>query len=61
MLQLVAMEYPHLKNNEEIAKIISNRFNIICTEKDILGYHQELIITEDYELENRKQEYEINY
>lgn len=61
MLKLVALEYPNVTSAKELSILISEGFNVICTENDILGYHEQFIIHEDFELENRKQEYGINY
>lgn len=52
------------KDNKELAELISDTFNLICKEKDINDYERLYIVNsqiEDYELENRKQEYGINF
>lgn len=52
------------KDNKELAELISDTFNLICKEKDIDDYERLHIVNnqiEDYELENRKQEYGINF
>ena len=50
------------KNNKELAKLISDTFNLNCTELDIENYerlhihHRQI---EDFELESRKQQYGV--
>jgi hypothetical protein len=50
------------KDNEELAKFITEHFNVLCTAKDLddykklYNYNQEV---EDYELENRKQQFNL--
>lgn len=66
MIKMVRISYPEISSSNELALKISENFNVICTERDILEYEAMLkappiIISEDYELENRKQEYGINY
>lgn len=54
-------------NNKELAKLISDTFNCICTIKDLKKYEQlyeyqrtiEEITGEDYSLESRKQEFNL--
>lgn len=62
MLKMVSISYPDVKQPEELAKLVSDNFNVICTEADIKGYNSAISEMEtairhqieDYELENRK-------
>ena len=58
-LKLISIEYPELKEAKELAEKVSDEFNVKCTEKDILGYHELHVEFEDYELESRRQEHGI--
>ena len=54
------------KSQEELATLISEHFNCICTTQDLQDYeqlyeHNKVIEHEDWELENRKQQYGIIY
>lgn len=49
-------------NNKEMAKLITEHFNVLCLEEDIyhyeeLAFHYNEILNEDFELESRRQEY----
>lgn len=62
-IRTIQMDYKP-KNNEQLAELISEHFNVICDEEDLeqynvlYDYHEELYKAhEDYELEDRR----INY
>jgi len=62
MLKLISLEYPQHSNNSEIlSNLISDEFDVICTEEDIKGYHQLHIQSEDFELENRRTQNGVIY
>lgn len=61
MLKMISLVYPKIKDSENLAILVSKNFEVICTKEDIEGYYKQLIQTEDFELESRKQEYGINY
>lgn len=66
MLRLVAEEFPELTEYKDIAEAVSEYFEVICTEEDVIGYHRlhiehEQIIHEDYELEAKRHEHKHYY
>jgi hypothetical protein len=57
-LRVIVMDYGIL-SNREYAKKITENFGVDCEESDVDDYHQLSIVSEDYELESRKQEFKI--
>lgn len=59
MLKTIYLDHPDVKDYSKLAKLISDHFNVNCTENDIMGYYeiydlQEYFQNEDYELEERR-------
>lgn len=51
------------KNNEELASLITEHFNTICLPEDLENYERLSLYNqqiEDYELESRRQEYNLD-
>jgi hypothetical protein len=59
-LRIIAMDYGTM-SNKEYAELVTEHFDVYCTEEDVNNYHQLSIISEDYELESRRHEYGILY
>ena len=51
-LRLIQMEYSP-KDNKEMAKLISEQFNVKCTEGDVNTYEAMHIYQEDFEKESK--------
>tara|TARA_R110000868_G_scaffold128318_2_gene336310 strand:- start:688 stop:948 length:261 start_codon:yes stop_codon:yes gene_type:complete len=51
-LRLIHMEF-NPRNNAEMAELISEEFNVNCTENDVDVYEQLSIYQENYERESR--------
>lgn len=59
MIQLMSTSHPDFENNSfnRIAKMLSIEFNVECTVFDVEAHYTNLM-TEDFELINRKIEYD---
>lgn len=55
MLKLVQSEYPNVTDTSELAFLITDVFQVLCTEEDLDGYSA--LFFEDIELESRRHEY----
>lgn len=60
MIKILSLEYADVEHKtfENIAKIISEEFNVICTQRDVEKYY-EIDEYEDFEKESRIVEYNI--
>ncbi len=66
MLRTIAQEHPFIETNKEYARIISETFDVECTEEDVNNYHEldllhDYFVEEDYELEARRSEFKHYY
>lgn len=60
MVQFVLAEYPQIRGDfVKMSVIITNNFNVLCLPSDLEHYYSLQSNGEDYELESRKQEYDI--
>lgn len=62
-LKLLSLKYDHLESRSfaEIASLIRFEFIVDCTTADLERYYEVDKFSEDYELESRRQEHNINY
>lgn len=61
MLKIIYLENPRVNDYTKLAELVSDHFDVNCTENDIAGYYeihdlQEYFQNEDYELEDRRHE-----
>jgi hypothetical protein len=59
MISIIRLDYKP-KNNEELATLIQEHFNVICTEKDIINY-ENVMVEEDFETESRRHSFFHNF
>ena len=59
MISVIRLDYKP-ENNEELALMIQEYFNVICTEKDIINY-ENVMVKEDFETESRRHSFFHNF
>jgi len=59
MISVIRLDYKP-ENNEELALMIQEHFNVICTEKDITNY-EDVMVKEDFETASRRHSFFHNF